>query len=332
MRNFFLALSFLLYHTVCTGQITGSWIKTRVVFSDNTELPEDMELKYSYARYTFERDGNLYISMKYDSKGTAVKYVTDNNVLTTSLKETGMPLNCYKIEEYNDSSLVLLQSGKNGFDGNDCLRLFLTSEKKYTSSFTATMNEIFSIKGTDTIFVASDRLFPRYKGKGELFDVLKSGMPEQQSADMHFLATYVVDKNGLADSLHIIEGISKDFDRIILKNFNKIRKNWTPALYKGRPVAVLMTQEYRYFSSETMLPVFDFGKKGKDAIHEGDYGKALYYFDLAIKKYPDNVELLYQRAVCRGYLGNNDAACADLEKIKELGSNLGKELQGRFCK
>ena len=157
-------------------------------------------------------------------------------------------------------------------------------------------------------------------------------MASQPSANLYFFATYIVGKDGRADSLKIIESFSPEFDKRIVKNFNKTRENWQPAMLHGKPVSVQMKQEYRYFSSQAVLPAFDYDKTGSEARRKGDFSVAVYFFDMGLGRVPSNVQMLYKRAVCKHELGNNEGACKDLQMIQQLGNNTGRELLGKWCK
>ena len=62
-----------------------------------------------------------------------------------------------------------------------------------------------------------------------------------------------------------------------------------------------------------------------------DYINALYYFDKGLQHVPSNIDLLYNRAVCKHELGNREGACKDLTTIKLLVSETADELLKKWC-
>jgi hypothetical protein len=311
-------------------KLTGSYIKTKVTYRDGVELEDDMELKFSYLKYSFEPK-QVHIAVVYNSKGNIFDFTYKKNILQLK-NEMGYVINEFLVEKNTADDLVLIQKGKNGFDDDNCLRYQFIAENKYVADYHAASEDILSITEKDTVFISNSKLYPTFIGNKDYFDALKDGMPEQASANMYFLATYIVRKNGEADSLTILESISPAFDKQIVKNFEKTRKNWQPATYHGKPVSVQMKSEYRYFSSATMLPTMDHNMKGSQAMKNKDYSSALYYFNLGLDLAPDNKEMLYKRAVCEHELGNTEAACKDLNTIKSLGDVVANELLLKWCK
>lgn len=321
---------FLLIHQLTYAQIMqGNYIKTKITYRDGAELEDQNALKYSYLRYSFDKPGQVRVSTSYDSKGTAFKTAISGDKL--ELRNAYGIINEFLIEQHSDSAIVLLQKGQKDFDTDDCLRFHFLSESKYFRDYKPESEDILTIKGSDTTFIASSKLYPLYKGDKDYFDVMKEGVGDQGSRNLYFMATFVIKKNGEADSLKILESFSNTFDNRIRKNFNKTKKNWQAAILQGKPVNVQMKQEYRYFSSNSMLPVLNFSDKGKEAMKNQDYIAAVYFFDMALKNMPSNVELLYQRAVCKYQLGNKEAACKDLKEVRSLNSGLANELLSKWC-
>jgi hypothetical protein len=180
----------------------------------------------------------------------------------TVRSDLGYTINEFLIEKSDEFNLVLIQKGQSGFMADDCLRYSFIAESEYQNMYIPSLGDVLSVATTDTVYLANAHLYPNYKGIEDYFDVLKSGIPEQPSKDLYFLATYVVRKDGHADSLKILESFSSSFDKRIIKNFNRTSKDWTPATLHGKPVSVQMKQEFEYFGIGTMMPAFDFEKKG----------------------------------------------------------------------
>ena len=329
-----LLLSFLLQCILCATyaqDITGNWIKAKVSYRDGTELEDNQLLKYSYMRYTFGAKGKAKIATVYHDNGNPVSFTLKNKLLSIK-NSSGFIMNNFLIESANDTSLIMLQKGASSFSDENCLRFYFVAESQYQSSYHPGPDGIQSVSGNDTIYMAGPQLYPIFKGDKSYFDALKEGVPSQPSANLYFLATYVVKKNGEADSLKILESFDENFDKMIIKNFNKTKNNWQPAVLHGKPVDVQMVQEYKYSSFDTAYPAMDYYRKGASAMKEKDYSAALYYFDLGLGKMPSDVQMLYGRAVCKYELGNVQGACKDLNIIKLLGDKLADELLLKWCK
>ncbi|QHT68049.1 hypothetical protein GXP67_16075 [Rhodocytophaga rosea] len=339
MKHFVL-LSVILLNTIfCsasspTYSLLGRWIKTKITYQDRSELPEDMEMKYQYTRFSFEKSNKVYISFAYNDKGVAFSYTIKDKLLNVA-NEQGYIINTYLIEKHSDSELILIQKGIAGFDEPDCLRYIFSAEQKYQQSSPLQSNDIISIMSEDTLFKASEKIYATYTGKTSFHEFLTANIAEYKqvsATNNFFLASFIVRKTGEIDSVQILESINPNFDSQFLKAINKTKKSWQPATYKGHPVDVQMQEQFKFTSSGKFVSAYDFGQKGKDAMKAGKYMSALYYFDLSLKARPDNIEILYQRAVCKLYLGNKDAACEDLQKVKELGGKNADQLIENNCK
>ncbi len=328
LLNFYFLISFQVSHAQFNA---GSWIKTKVTYRDGAELDDANPIKYSYTRYNFMKKGIVRVSTSYEHKGAQFQYQFSNPQLKI-MSDVGFVVNEFLVQRSSESELILLQKGNAGFDGDDCLLFYFISEPSFQNSFKPNADNILSVVGTDTVYLANEKLYPEYKGDKDYFDALKDGVPSQPSANLYFFATYIVGKDGRADSLKIIESFSPEFDKRILKNFNKTRENWQPAMLHGKPVAVQMKQEYRYLSSHSMLPAYNYDKKGSDAMKKGDFAVAIYFFDMGLGRVPSNAQMLYKRAVCKHELGNNEGACKDLQAIELLGDSSGRELLDKWCK
>lgn len=329
-----LVTSLNLYAQTSNQSLFGSWVKTHVEYKNGEELPDEKQVKSAYLKYIFSKADDFRMCFDYRSKGMEMTYGLDGNVLEIK-NSNGYLTNSFLVEKANSEQLVLLQRGNDGFNGADCLRYYFEPEILYQKSIPLTSNDLVSIKGTDTVYKASQKIFAMYKGEGDFHDYLTRSIPEfsaVEPTDAHFVATYIVNEFGIADSLHILEQINPDFDKQFIKAFNKARKNWQPATLKGKNVAVQMTQEFRFISSANFLPNLDYSSKGKEAIKQGQWDQAVYYFDKALEKFPDSIDNLYNRAVCKIALGNKTGACKDLNAIKLLGSTVADELIRKNCK
>jgi hypothetical protein len=306
-----------------------NWIKTKVTYSDNTELEDINSMKYGYLRYNFQDPGKVRISTFYTNKGASCLYSILNNHLFVK-SDLGIILNEFLIERADNSSLILLQKGAFEFNGDDCLRFYFIPEPDYQSSFNPSSADVLSAGNSDTVYFSNEKLYPNYKGQQDYFYVLKSGVGDQGSRDLYFLATYVVRKDGHADNLKILESFSPSFDEKIIKNFKKSSKNWLPATLHGKAVSVQMKQEYQYSSIGTTMPAYAYKVKAAACMAEKDYETALLYLDAGIEKASNSKEMLYARAVCKHEMGNLDDALLDLQILERLGDRSAAELRKQW--
>ena len=300
--------------------ILGDWIKTQVTFINGEELPDHKEIKHNYIRYTFEPQNKLFIGFVFDSKGTAFSYRISNNILET-INEYGFIINSFLIERLDSVTMVLVQKGIDGFDESECIRYYFQKENLYQKSLPLRAEDIVSINRKDTLFRASEKVHAKFKGQVSFHKFLTENIPEYSNvvaSNNYFLVTFIVRKNGEVDSVRVLEGINKNFEKQFLKAFNKARKNWIPAQFNGLNVDVLMSEEFKFVSGSKFLPHYQFGEKGKRAMDAKDYVAALYYFEKSLEKVPDASDILFHRAICRLKLGNRELACEDFEKLKSL--------------
>lgn len=145
------------------------------------------------------------------------------------------------------------------------------------------------------------------------------------------LASFIVDRNGHADSLKILQGINPKYDKTYIDIFNSARKRWIPAQLNGKVVPVVMQQRMRYFTIDEAMPSYFNGNKANDAYNNKDYELALQYYNLALENRPDEKDHLYRRGVCKQKLGNLEGACADWQKLKTLGGNEANAMIEKFC-
>lgn len=326
LKPFLSTILWFLFLQLASAQFRpANWIKTKVTYKDNTDLDDLNLIKYKYLRYDLKEQGKLSISNDYSSKGLSCDYSIVNNHLQLR-SELGYVINEFLIEKSDQSTLVLLQKGTNGFTDDDCVRFYFVPEAEFQNGYTPKPAKLPDAQNADTVYLANARLYPNYKGKGDYFDVLKAGVGDQGSRDLYFLASWVVRKDGHADSLKILESFSPAFDKKIIKTSN----NWAPATLNGKPVSVLMIQEYQYRSSGTALPVFGYENQVNKLLAIKDYKSALLYLDRGLELIANDKQLLYKRAVCNHELGNMEEALLDLKELERLGDESATELRKQW--
>ena len=304
---------------VTAQDLSGSWVKTKITYLDGYSLGDEMAIKNQYLRYTFDRGKNLYISSAFDNNGMAFSYDLRNEMLIVK-NINGITINHFKITKNTDQELELVEKTSKGFDDPNCLKYFFVREAIYQNRIQLTPNDVISIQNGDTLYKSSPKIYAKFIRNQSLFDYCRQNIPEWKMANKSnsvFLATFVIRKSGHIDSIRILESFNKKFENQFLKAISKTTNSWEAAHINGANVDVQMTIYARFLTSDSFLPMYDYSEKGRAALFdEQDHAKALSYFELALKENPDNVQLLYYKALCLIELGNIDAACDNLTTVK----------------
>jgi tetratricopeptide (TPR) repeat protein len=316
-----------------TNKLYGTWVKTKVTYVDGTDLPDNSILKFSYLKYIFSYPNDVSASAAYFEIGQQNQFQLNGNILNIITPQGGL-MNSFKAELFKDT-LMLVEEGKDGFKDPSALKFYFIPEYIYQNSIPLTPSDIHSIIANDTIYKESPKIYARYKGE-RFQSVIYTGIAESinmHNRNAHFVASFVVSKNGNADSVKIIEGIDEVFDRQFIKVFNRERKRWKPALLNGKSVSVMMLIDLGYLTSERAIPNYFLSNEANQAYNQKDYAKALYYFDQALAKYPSDKDNLLKRGICRMMLGNKEGACEDWARIKSLGGSESAEIMlKKYCK
>jgi len=313
--------------------IFGNWIKTKVTYFDDTELPNNNAVKFQYLRYTFENN-KLFISFAFDDKGTLYNFDTKNQIVTIK-NSYGYIVNSFMINQLSNNELIIVQKGKNGFTDNDCLKYYFIREQDYQNQLPIKSSDILLITKNDTVYKATEKIHAVFSGDKSFHDFCSENIPEVDiimSTNNLFLATFTVRSNGLIDSIQVLESINKKFEKQFRKALEKSKRLWLVGELNGKKVDVQMKILFRFISSDKFLPKYDYSQEGKTAMSNSYFTKALAYFDLALEKVPSDYESLYYKAICEINLGNKNAACEDLEKVKTFGKMQVEELIEKNCK
>jgi tetratricopeptide (TPR) repeat protein len=336
MKYCFISLLLLIALTSAAQSNTpfyGNWIKTRVTYRDGQELTDDNSLKYDYLRYSFEKPDKLWLAFAYHAKGSTFKYSFSGNTLQVE-NSAGFIMNHFWVEKITRDSLIMVQELNGGFDNPNCFRYYFVAEALYQKAIPLKPKDIVAVRAGDTIYRASPKIYAGFTGDKGFHDIVTealSGLHDQAPLNNHFLATFIVNKMGEADSLHIVAGINPAYDKQFTKTFNKYKKSWIPAKYHGKAVSVQMTDETNYIPSEK-FPVFQkFLALGEKAMANGEYAIAVFNFGKALNAYPSG-DVYYKRALCESVLKNGEDACRDLQSAEDSGYSAATGLLAKICR
>ncbi|WP_316823083.1 energy transducer TonB [Pedobacter gandavensis] len=314
-------------------KLYGSYVATKISYLSDDELPEDNILKYTYTKYTFSNSDRISSSGVYSEIGTNFLFAIEGNRLIIK-SEAGAVINTMKIMESTANKLVLVSSASNGsLEDPWAIKYTLYNEQFLQSKLPLTPDDIFSIKGTDTLYKSGQKIYAQFQGPSfQQYMYEQLGKKKMNIRNGQLLSTFIIDKNGHPDSLRIIQGINPKFDAEYIKAFNSSKNKWQPAKLNNENVKVLMSQELKYLSTEEGIPTYFLSQKANKAYKDKDYELALYYYDKALELKNDDIVNLYRRGICRQVLGNLKGACADWIKIQALGNPTANELLLKYCK
>jgi len=320
---------------VSTAQtkLGGSYVATSVSFLSDDELPDNNILKYTYVKYTFIGPDQISTSGVYYEKGTPYRYTIQGNRLIIK-SEVGAVINTMKIMESTPDKLILVSGAANGsLEDPWAIKYTLYKEERIQEQLPLSPDDIFSIKGQDTVYKSGQKIYAQFQGpsfQSYIYGLLSKKKKEVKSGQLR--STFIINEQGQPDSLRIIQGINPRFDAQYIKAFNTSKNMWQAAQYNGKSVKVRMEQELQYLSSEETIPAYFDYQKANAAYSDKDYELALYYFDSVLETRPEDVESLYRRGICKQMLGNLKGACADWSKIQLTGSHTADELLLKYCK
>jgi tetratricopeptide (TPR) repeat protein len=327
-----LTLSLLLcYLTVYTtafaqvkpSEIFGSWVITNVTFKDGADLPDENPLKYTFVKYTFDEANKMYSTTKAHNRGALSFYQIKKDQLIIN-NASGVIVNNFLISKRGLDTLTILRKGPKGFADPDALIYTFVRENLVQQSKSKISASDFTISGKDTVYNQSSVLYAKFylpSGfESYALDEIKDKAGEQGTAV--FRMSFIVDKNGVADSIKVLKGIWDVYDELYLKAFKKAKTKWKPAILNGKPVAVRMFAEAKYVSSAMIQPSNVYSSQGDEFYNNGKFDVAIQYFDAALKNYPDNEINLYKRAICKLRLDDTPGALVDLKAVKEMRGDL----------
>jgi len=324
-------VNFKAYGQFKENDLFQSWVITEISHKDRSELPDDNILKYTFIKYTFTRPATFYQSESYSSLGRKMDFEVKGNNLTIKSAE-GFVVNTLRILKVSENELIVVQPGVYGLDDPHALVLQFSREQYVQNSTPLSENDFFKDLKGDTIYRQSPKVYAPYKG-GDFGDEVKVGDENFMTGKSgHLIASFIIDKNGKADSLKILKGISPAYDKLFIKEFARLKKKWLPALLNGTPVNVEMRCEKRYFDGKTMIPAMMHTMRANGLFKEKDYAGALEEYNLALKLQPEDTESLYYRSICYKSLGNIEKACQDWKQIVASGKTISKILLEKYCK
>jgi tetratricopeptide (TPR) repeat protein len=316
-------------------KIYGNWVKVRTIYKDGTELYDNDLSKYSYTKLVLAKPNKCTIVLKYDQWGGAVRFSVSADILQFETAK-GFIMNQLRIEKLTADTMVLVQQNNDSWDDPACVKLYYVPEGAFQKAEKLTAEDVVRVRDKDTLFNASEKVYANFNSETSFHQLEQTSLGDLHSEapiKTRFFATFIIDKNGVADSLKIIEGVNPDFDKQYIKTFSKYKTRWIAPIRNGKPVSVQMKDEFRFGTfAPDMLGQMSPGPNADAAMKRGDYDLAIINYTKALKFTSYVGEYYYKRAFCYLAKGNATDACTDLQKAKELGTYSANGLIKRFCK
>ena len=141
---------------------------------------------------------------------------------------------------------------------------------------------------------------------------------------------FVITSKGEITSFNIVNSVSPDIDREVIRVLKTTNGLWIPGLNNGEPVAMAkeISIDFKYcIGSDDAKTATDFVNQAKFFYKLGNrqlFAKenikgALKNYNRAIRYLPNDKCLLATRGICRYELGDKDGACKDWNRLKALG-------------
>lgn len=312
-------------------RLSGTWIKVKTTAADGSDLYELDPLKYSYHRYEFSNKKSELSAFSSPSQShmRPWSYEYKDSVLSVFIPGPfPFLIGSYQVESLTDT-LMILKDLPDVVKPAQLYRYYFQCEQKFKDSYIVKPEDIH-IAGTDTTYNTNAFLLPRFRGNGDYQTILRAGAPSV-GADAKFEASFVVGKDGIADSIKITRSIGYSFDNAVIRNFKKNRSNWQAATYKGRPVVSRTLLRYTFLHPNTVTELSQIETKLQQSLNAGEYQRAWAYCDQLIKK-AANPDAFFKRAIARYLCGDRPGALSDLQVVEQSGEWLVGGLIERFSR
>jgi len=145
---------------------------------------------------------------------------------------------------------------------------------------------------------------------------------------------FVVSPKGELTDFKIINSVSPEIDREVIRVLKTTNGFWRPGLNNGVPVAMEkeVSVAFEYYALNFVDQAKLFYKLGNKQLFVKENIKgALKNYNKAIRYLPNEKCLLAYRGICRYELGDKDGACQDWNRIKALGGLESKYYLDNLC-
>jgi len=151
---------------------------------------------------------------------------------------------------------------------------------------------------------------------------------------------FVVTPRGEVTDFNVINSVSPEIDKEVIRVLKTTNKMWNPGIYDGDPVSIVkevsiafnnMNESSGDFTDFVSLAKCYFDKGNKKFFVVKDNKSAIKNYDKAIRYLPNDKSLLVTRGMCKYELGDKNGACQDWNRVKTLGGFEGDVFLTDFC-
>ena len=311
-------------HSQDNTSIIGTWIKTKMEALDkkpNNVIEKRDEI---FIKYTFEKNGNMYLSMVYNEKGNQIKYIRRGDIID-------LTYNKFKIEKVDDEELILIEFYNDKISSNST-RIFLTKEQLYLDKLPLDRNDI--IKNEDnSLYLENNKVYPKFnhKDKADVKDFIQPYVEGLSKGKEHLsYSTFIINTDGKVTDIKIHHHINKSYDKNLKKAILKTSGMWTSPIVNGEKVSVIKEIYFHYIvfpelkntngkievnkkMSNIINPYEEIFREATKEYLRGNLQSALEIYSKGINLSPNNLNIIIQKNLIHKEL--NDAL--NFEKTKK---------------
>lgn len=154
--------------------------------------------------------------------------------------------------------------------------------------------------------------------------------PSQRNLAGTEVVEFEVSESGELSSFRVINSVSEEIDREVIRVLETTSGNWTPGLVNGIP-SPQTSQVTMVFKPHRGYDLIGNAREYQDRGNRqmflrNDPERALKYYNQAVKLLPFEESILSARCLCRYELGDDDGAREDLDRIMALNPVLKDQL------
>lgn len=324
-------------------QLQGDWIKYKIDMKDGSKLYSNQINDSTYFRFSFKKNS---LSL---STNPVKSFITTKLNFNLSRNSIIIPNSIdYDIEKISRDTLIIIENSNDTPDKQK--RFYLVNQKAIIKKMTSLSNKTYK---------ANSFLSPTLKEDIDMTNINKKSYNISGTLRIN-LTTHEINvtiDSKDTDDKHIIKKITR--------NLEKSYKNWNLDLFKQFQFVEIpffaKGTEYgdvtrkinnKTFRNLLRMPTLDFViekstgkqitmeelslstkayKEGVEAFKNGNYEKAIEYFEQSYKYNKYNLEALYSKAAVNYQLGNIEKTCEILKILSDLGQVRAHMQMEKYC-
>jgi len=133
---------------------------------------------------------------------------------------------------------------------------------------------------------------------------------------------------GNLSEIQVIESVSPEFDRSVIRTLEATNGMWNPGTINGRPVP--MEKEiivvFKFEGTDLFKAAQMNKNKADKLLKEGKYSRAIKLYSKVIGSCPNSETIIYRRGLAKYYIGDLEGASKDFERVADLNSHLANPM------